>query len=202
MRKVVPATAEASVVWARLACHAPEPRRVGGEDRRLHRRVVHTRDGKAHGDGGDQASARGRCSERRAKGRHVAAPMAIRTESATQSLSYRDPPPCASPPCRCSACATMPSPMKRPLKQTVFQVRLAPADDVKADARDHDGEEKRQRRQREVVTDLHARHAERQHGDEVHRPDAAAHGDGGGHQPRVAGQPEEARMRPARSRAV
>jgi len=67
--------------------------------------------------------------------------------------------------------------------------RLRPlADDDEGGGRDQDRDRQRQQRQQRIVGDGKARQAEGQHGDEMHRPDAAAHGDRCRHQPAEAGR--------------
>jgi hypothetical protein len=73
---------------------------------------------------------------------------------------------------------------EKPAKHQLKDGRLPRADDVKTDPRDHDGNDKGQNRQAEIVADRH-RHPAGQHCDEVHRPDAAAHCERGRREPRA-----------------
>ena len=69
MRKVVPATAAASAVWARLASPCARPAaECAVKDRRLHRRIVHSRYGEPHRDGRDKLLDKARVLKGEPKG--------------------------------------------------------------------------------------------------------------------------------------
>ena len=80
-------------------------------------------------------------------------------------------------------------------------VRAGVGDDDEGRPGHGDGDHQRQGSQTQVVGDGHPG-IEGEHGDEVHRPDAQAHGDGGRGKPPGPARPALARTRRKRSNAV
>ena len=160
--------------------------RMRGEDRRLHRRIVHSRYGEPHRDGCDKLLDKARVLKGEPKG--------DRRGSHGDQDRNRDPERVVidmrAHPHRRHAGVVHGDDAEADeaaAEEEDFRCRLFATDGVKPDAGDENGDDERQGRQRDVVAHVHPRHAEGEHRHEVHRPDAPAHRDRGCREPRVAG---------------
>nr|WP_245435742.1 hypothetical protein [Microvirga calopogonii] len=68
-----------------------------------------------------------------------------------------------------------------------WETAVGPRHKVKTEARSEDGQDKGHGCEAEVVIDIHTRKADGEHGNEMHGPHTAAHGESGCDQPSMFG---------------
>jgi hypothetical protein len=161
----------------------PLNRSVSGEDGRSHPGVVHAGNGEAHHQGGDELLPKLRGPERQPQGRRRRADRDDHGERNENSfVAERGVPP------HCRHADVMHGDDAKPhddaAENEVKRRCALLADDVKAAAGHQDRDRERKGGQSDVVGHRY-RHAEGEHGDEVHRPYSAPHRDRGRREPRA-----------------
>ena len=157
--------------------------RMRGEHRGRHAGVVHSRDGRAHDDRGQDPLPRDRGPEREPqrgdRSRDRDEHRERDQDAMVVQLARHEHRRHAGIVHRHDA-----DPHEQSAEDELQQRRLARADDVEPAAGDGDRDQQRKNRQARIITDRH-RHHEGEHGDEMHRPDAAAHRERRGREPRM-----------------